>query len=530
MRTALRRLPRFIWPVLAASLVALAFPTGALAEEAAADERPATVPALREWQATGGTFALRPDARVVVAPGGRAALVDEARTLAEDLGALLGRTVRVVPGERARAGDVVLTTTSDAELGAEGYALRVGEAFKIQAPTAAGAFYGGRTLLQLVRGGEPIPHGAGRDWPLYRERGLSLDVARAFYSRAWLEELIRRMADIKLNLLHLHLTDNEGFRIESDSHPEIVSEQRLTKEDIRALLAEARRNHITIVPEIDMPGHMAAALAEHPELQLEDVAGQRQPDKLDVTLPAARRFVADLLDEYLPLFPGRWWHVGADEYLDYGSTQADYYRYPQLQAYAREKHGPQANGHDAVLDFVNWVGDRAAAAGKRIRVWSDGVSGGSAVALRRDAVVEWWEDMFSPSPVELVDQGYQVLNVGWWPLYYVTGDFGPYLRAPEDQMYEKWDAWHFEGQWTSRWFTGEPSRTRSWELKPGDPRQPGATLAVWHGNPNDPEAQPDALAAGIAWRLRIVAQKTWGSPLLTPSYAEFQALTEKAVR
>ena len=111
--------------------------------------------------------------------------------------------------------------------------------------------------------------------------------------------------------------------------------------DVRKLVRVARRHHVTIVPELDAPGHLQAALEPHPELQLTNAAGQKQPDKLDVTLPEARDFIADLLDEYLPLFPGPWWHTGADEYLGIASTEQDYEFYPQLEAYADAKYGEE---------------------------------------------------------------------------------------------------------------------------------------------------------------------------------------------
>src|SRR5439155_14939386 len=104
----------------------------------------------------------------------------------------------------------------------------------------AGLYYGGRTLFEMRRiYGARIPRGRGRDWPLYRERGMSLDDGRAFYSRAWLAQLIRRLSDLKLNLLHLHFSDNEGFRLGSDTHPEVVTKPALSKTDMRALIAEA---------------------------------------------------------------------------------------------------------------------------------------------------------------------------------------------------------------------------------------------------------------------------------------------------
>ena len=179
-------------------------------------------------------------------------------------------------------------------------------------------------------------------------------------------------------------------------------------------------------------------------------------------------------------------------------------------------------------DFVNWVGDRVAASGKEIRVWSDGVSFDGVVPLREGAVVEWWENRLSPTPPELLERGYRVLNVGWWPLYYVTGGALQYSEATEADTYERWDAWQFDGPYTTRWAAGLPGPA-SYALEPGDDRQLGATMAVWNDDPAAPDAQPDTLAAGIAPKLRIVAQKTWGSPLLTASYAEFKERTAKAV-
>ena len=479
---------------------------------AAKNPRPATVPAVREWNGGRGEFVLSDDARVVAAKP----LRREARRLGRDLG---------VPARRGRArrGDVVLELDRDLNrVGTEGYVLRIGERVKIRARTRTGIFYGGRTLIQLLDNQKrSAPKGTARDWPRYRERGLMIDNGRQFFTRAWLTEQIKELADLKLNLLHLHFSDNQGYRLESESHPEIVDDPHLTKADVRKLVRVARRRHVTIVPELDAPGHLEAALQPHPELQLTNAAGQKQPDKLDVTLPEARAFIGDLLNEYLPLFPGPWWHTGADEYLGVASTEQDYDLYPQLEAYADEKYGEGANGKDAVLDFVNFVAERVKQAGKRLRVWSDGIEGGSAVTLDPDAAVEWWENRSSPPPAELMGAGHLVQNAGWWPLYYVTG--GPLmgLRATEEEMYEEWDPWIFEGPWSTRWVNGDPGGAR-FEVAKDGALQLGAQLNVWNDDPDN--MSQGEIAAGIAPRLAILAQKTWGSPQLTDDYAEFEAL------
>jgi hexosaminidase len=491
----------------------------------AQDARPATVPALQQWTASGGTFAPRDDLRVVIRRSQRAALRGEGRTLAEDLARLLRRPVRLTIGRRARRGDVLLALTDrDPALGSEGYALRIGRAFTILGATSTGAFYGGRTLMQLLRGGAPIRRGRARDWPRYRERGLMIDNGRAFYSREWLERRIAELAGLKLNVLHLHFSDNEGFRIRSESHPEAVTEPALSKDDVRRLVAVAKRHHVMLVPELDAPGHMRAALRAHPELQLANAAGQRQPDKLDVTVDAARRLVFDLIDELAPLFPGPWWHTGADEYLGFVSTPADYALYPQLEAYAEARYGPNANGKDAVLDFVNAVGERVRAHGKELRVWSDGAAGGSALRTDPRASVMWWENQHSPTPAALVAAGHRVLNAGWWPTYFVTGGPARGLRTPVEQMYENWVPWAFTGPFTARWAAG-PQAPPSVTLAPDEPRQLGASLQVWNDHPPGSEAREDVLAAALAPRLRVLAQRTWASPDLTPSYEEFKRLT-----
>jgi hexosaminidase len=484
--------------VLAVALaVAVAAPPPAAA--------PAVVPAIREWRPAAGTFRLRGDARVVVArPGSSRELGVEGRVLARDLGVGVGAR-----GVRARTGDISLRLApADRALGREGYRLRVGRVLSVTASTTAGVFYGGRTAVELLRGRRTVPRGTARDRPLYRERGLMVDVGRRFFRPAWLERRLRALAALKLNVLHLHLSDNEGFRIESSSHPEAVTRPALRKADIGRMLAVARRNHVTIVPEIDMPGHLRAALRRHPELQLADASGRRRPDKLDVTLPAARRFAGDLLDEYLPLFDGPVWHGGADEYLGALTTDAEYDRYPRLAAFARRRHGPRATGKDAVLDFVAFVHRTVRAAGKELRVWSDGIGGGGVLRLNPGVSVQWWEERESPPPAELVRRGHRVVNSGWWPLYYVTG--GPLLglRAALEPFAREWRPWRFEGPFTARW--GGAPGAPIFTLPRGDARQLGAELAVWNDDPDAPGAREEAVAAGIAPRLRILADRTWG--------------------
>jgi hexosaminidase len=493
--------------LVAATLLSLA-----LTPPSASAGKPFTVPALREWKAAQGSYRLPRHPRIA-APRRLAAV---ARTLA---GELHGRVV-------TRNGSIRLTIGA-ARLPREGYRLSIGRSVRIAARTPAGVFWGTRTLLQLLHGHHRrLPSGHARDWPRYPDRGLMIDNGRKYFTPKWIARAIKRLSYLKLNRLHLHFSDNQGFRIASRSHPEAVSDPHLTQTQVRGLVALGRRYHVALVPEIDMPGHMQAALAHHPELQLTDVNGQRAPDKLDYTKPAARRFVRDLIEEYMPLFPAREWHMGADEFLSVilPPTPADYARYPQLDAYAKANYGPSANAKDGFLGFVNAIDALVRAHGKTLRVWNDGIDGGSAVTLRRDIAVEWWNNPAGPGtgpgPQDWIAQGHPVLNAGWFPTYYVAGSSSTSAPPRPDMAwaYEDWDVNRFLGAYYANRDAHEPE----FVLPAGEPLNRGSELHVWNDNPGaETEAQ---IAAGIAPRLRVIAQKTWASPLLVPDYAQFELL------
>jgi hexosaminidase len=381
----------------------------------------------------------------------------------------------------ARHGGVVLALGSrDRRLGREGYRLEVGSRVRIEARTRAGLFYGRQTVLQLLRAGHgTIPRGWGRDWPSYPERGLMIDNGRRYYSPAWIKRRIRELAYLKLNQLHLHFSDNQGFRIESDSHPEVMTRPYLTKAQVRDIVAYARARHVRVIGELDMPGHMQAALAAHPELQ---VAGR--PDELDFTKPAARRFARELILEYLQLFPGRYWHAGADEFAGPGDF----------------------------IGFVNWIDRLVRAHGRTLRVWHDGLSG---TRLRRDVVVEWWAEHAGPSPSRLLAQGHRVLNAGWWPTYYDVGPLGQ-VRPSMKVAYDTWQVNLFGGL-----AINTPTPASPLQRVPAR-RVLGSELHVWN---DDPAAETvEQTARGIAPRLRVLAQKTWDTPPPAPTYAGFERI------
>lgn len=469
---------------------------------------PRTVPAVREHvPARGPGWRPAPGARVVVPPADRAALADEGRLLAGELH--IGYAESAAPGD----GDVELALGAKGSGAPESYTLTVRDGrVRITGPDEAGVFYGTRTLKQEVSGGGSAPEGTVRDAPAKPQRGLNLDIARKYFTPGWIEDRLREMADLKLNQLGLHFSDDQAFRIESATHPEIVSTPHLTKAQVREITGLAARLHIAVVPEIDSPGHLGAVLRAHPGLQLRDVQGREVKGAVDIADPAAAKLVDELLREYLPLFPGGIWNLGADEYqaLVYRDPQTSF---PQLAAAARQRYGPTARVADLA---TGWLNDRAAVvrgAGRAPAAWNDGFFTGGAVQPARDIQVEYWtgKEIGARPPLEYLGEGRKVVNLNDEYLYYVLGQPNQFTYPTGRRIYEQWTPLVLRGT------AAVPARYDGQVL--------GARLAVWCDLAG--AQTPDQVAAGIRLPLAALSQKLWDSRTPALDWPAFKALADR---
>lgn len=451
------------------------------------------IPAVRSFDpASGQGWWPRGGTRIITEGEGRKGPADEARLLA---GELPGRAAPGPAGEEAEPGDVVLRIDQDRPR--EGYRLDTRDgALTITGGSDTGVFYGTRTALQTLRARGHVPSGVAVDRPDRPQRGLMVDIARKHYSKGWIEDRVREMGDLKLNQLHLHISDDQGFRVESESHPEIVSERHLTKRDIREIIALARTRHITVFPEIDSPGHLGAVLRAHPGLRLFDAAGRAAPGAVDISNPRAAAIVDDLYREFAELFPGRYWHLGGDEYRALAVKDPER-SFPQLAAYARERYGAGATVTDAA---TGWLNDRAATVreyGKTVKAWNDGHVTGRRVAPDKDREVEYWtgKEYGQREPAAFLRDGRRLVNLNDEYLYYVLGEPNTFRYPTGERIYDEWT----------------PAVLRGTVPVPpalaGASRVLGARLAVWGDLPG---AQTEAqVAAGIRMPLRALAQKVW---------------------
>ncbi|MEV6217433.1 glycoside hydrolase family 20 protein [Nocardia sp. NPDC051833] len=487
--------------LVVATLLLLSPLLGPLPVATADPALPVTVPAVRHFDTDAGQFGLAPGARVV---GTGAAAAAAAARLATDL-SRSGRVVESAPGP-ARPGDIVVRVDPSGPAEPESYRVDIGDTVTATARTGAGAGHATQTLLQWLSQSTTLPRGTVTDWPDYAERGLMLDLGRKYLSVDWIKQRIREMAYYRMNLLHLHLSDHYGFRLASVSHPEITSPEHYSRAEMADIVAYAAEFGIEVVPEIGFPGHMNAILAAYPELILHPattgpvdaatdslLAGTAE-GRIDLSNPAARPLIEDLLREFVPQFPGRYFHIGGDEYV------TDYGRYPQLATAAHEVLGPEFGPQDLVADTVNWAADIIAAYGKTTRMWNDGIPRGARIPVQTSVVIEHWTSgngilpWFGNDngPQQLADQGRLLNNSAFTPTYWATGGYAAPMNTPPEVLYA-WDPGLF---------------VNGTRLRPDQRAQLlGSKLHVWADDPTTMTEQQ--MVAPVAARLPVMAQQLW---------------------
>jgi hexosaminidase len=268
--------------------------------------------------------------------------------------------------------------------------------------------------------------------PETNQQILMIDIGRVYYSLPALKGLIDEMALLQFNYLQLHFSENEGFRIESSLHPEIMSTKFLTKADIRELILYAQTRYIEIIPDLDSPGHLGQVLQQYPEWQLlkqaEDGALNRDSEAFDILNPAAVAFIHSLYAEYAELFAGsRYFHIGADEFIDFDHVE----HYPKLSRYAKEKYGDEASGIEVFIEYVNATIDYVRALGFIPRVWNDGffrVNRTEKIHLSAHCEVSYWTRWNqNMAPVEtFIEKNYQLVNHNQTYLYYALKPQAPF--------------------------------------------------------------------------------------------------------
>jgi hexosaminidase len=380
---------------------------------------PAIVPAPVKMEPGQGTFKLTAATRIGTDAASRAT----GEYLAERLRKATGYPLELVTGKPDGAGILITTADANAALGDEGYELTVTPtSVVIRAPKPAGAFYGVQSLLQLlppqVFAASPatgvsweMPAVQIQDQPRFKWRGLMLDVARHFYSKAEVKRYLDNMALHKMNNFHWHLVDDQGWRIAIKKYPKLTEvgawrsaigfglkkEDAIaygpdgryggfyTQDDIREVVAYAAKLHITVVPEIEMPGHAVAALASYPQFSCSgnpystDISAGVNRGIYCPSRPETYAFLQDILTEVMALFPGQYIHIGGDEV-----PKENWKKCERCQAFIKSQN--LKNEHELQSYFVQRMEKFIAANGRHLIGWSEISEGGLAQGA---AIMDW---------------------------------------------------------------------------------------------------------------------------------------------
>ena len=373
----------------------------------------------------GRPFRLTPRTRIAVGAEGRPAAARVAAGLAALLRRSTGFALPLVPAGPDAGDGVVSLALADVGLGAEGYRLRVtGRAVRLRAATAAGLVHGVQTLRQLLparverrtrqAGPWPIPRLRVADRPRFAYRGAMIDVARHFFGVRDVERYLDVLALYKLNTLHLHLSDDQGWRIAIGRWPRLARHGGRTEvggtpggaysaADLRRIVRYARERAITVVPEVDGPGHVTAALASYPELACD---GRPRPlytgvavgfSSLCATKAVTYRFLDDVVAELTRLVPGAIFHLGGDE--AHSTAAGDYARYVGRAAGIVRRHGRQVMGWQEIATA-------AVPRGSVVEYWSPASGSAPGTELARTAVRRGLRLVMAPASRAYLDQQY----------------------------------------------------------------------------------------------------------------------------
>lgn len=338
-------------------------------------------------------------------------------------------------GAKVGSGDaaqiqVLLNTSSS--LGTEGYKLTVTTSgVKVEAPSAAGLYYAFQTIKMLlppnVMAGVKdasvttysLPEVAITDTPRFRHRGFELDSSRHFWDLKQVKRMLDLMSYYKMNRFHWHLTDDQGWRVQIDKYPKLTELGSIspnsfhqdfdtryqylinkpygpyfyTKADLREIVAYAKERHIEIIPEIDMPGHMVAAIHAYPEFSCNPGASHDvwyrpgvSSDVLNVANPAVVQFCKDVISELCEIFPYEYFHIGGDE-----TPSTNWESNPACQRMMQE------NGWTEVYKLQSWftkqMADHLKTLNRRAVCWNEVVTAGGAdgqMAKDADILVYDW--------------------------------------------------------------------------------------------------------------------------------------------
>jgi hexosaminidase len=394
---------------------------------------------------------------------------------------------------------IILNLTNDKAFAEEEYVLKVDADITITASSATGLFWGTRTALQLLSGGagSSVSKMDIKDKPMLEYRGLLIDNARSFHSLGFHLKTIRQMSYYKMNRYQIHFSDHESYTLPSDKFPDLPTKgKHFSKEEVRQLQEVAKEYYVEIVPEIDVPGHSRALTTGIPELNCTDSQGNA--GKLCIGKESTFKILKELFGEIMEMFPGTYWHLGADEvhYSDLDVCECG-------DCKANMKAQNFTKGLELYQSFINEMYAFIKKEKREMFVW-EGFDPASKPEINKEIIVCPFDVKHKGKmPSDYMNNGYRILNASWTPLYIADGI---YMTTPE--VIARWTPYMF-GAGRS------PNPYAYWKKFKPTPLVIGAQMCSWAIGEEAEEGLIFGTGPGFpeygrpAPRLQIVAERVW---------------------
>ena len=421
--------------------------------------------------------------------------------------------------ENAADNDIIVKMGTNPDLTGknDAYAVDIKNNITISAEDETGIYYGLTSVIQmLIEGDNVLTKGNIVDYSDVEDRSFHLDCARKFFTKDWIISLIKDLSWQKYNSIQLHFSENEGFRLQSDTLEAIdgfqyVNNQYLTKQDMLEIIQVANEYHIEVIPSLDSPGHLGAVLRYLPSdyscASLFPSDGRRAQCFNIFTNDEARGFLIDLMTEFIDFFSEagcKRFNIGGDEFLE------------KFSNFSNEQYVQ-------IMEYFNEVSAIAKSKGMTPRTWNDGVMYGNYTGYKLDPDIEicyWAAPQNCASIEKFVQNGNKVINFSDIYMYYVLSSWWLQNACPEgDRIYREWNPGKF-----STLQGGIPQTYK----KPYANFVKGGSYAVWCDVPG--YMTQDSVANNIFYRTRATAYKMWNTSDSMPEYADVKKAFDKIGR
>ncbi len=421
--------------------------------------------------------------------------------------------------ENAADNDIIVKMGTNPDLTGknDAYAVDIKNNITISAEDETGIYYGLTSVIQmLIEGDNVLTKGNIVDYSDVEDRSFHLDCARKFFTKDWIISLIKDLSWQKYNSIQLHFSENEGFRLQSDTLEAIdgfqyVNNQYLTKQDMLEIIQVANEYHIEVIPSLDSPGHLGAVLRYLPSdyscASLFPYDGRRAQCFNIFTNDEARGFLIDLMTEFIDFFSEagcKKFNIGGDEFLE------------KFSNFSNEQYVQ-------IMEYFNEVSAIAKSKGMTPRTWNDGVMYGNYTGYKLDPDIEicyWAAPQNCASIEKFVQNGNKVVNFSDIYMYYVLSSWWLQNACPEgDRIYKEWHPGKFST------LQGGIPQTYN---KPYANFIKGGSYAVWCDVPG--YMTQDSVANNIFYRTRATAYKMWNTSDSMPEYADVKKAFDKIGR